>query len=148
MMGSTFFSLHYHVVFSTKERMPFIKIDWQTRLHAYLGGIIKGMNGVPETIGGVDDHVHILASLRPVHCLADLLRDLKKDSSNWAKDNFDRRFAWQEGYAAFTVSPTATDSVRRYIDTQKEHHHKHSFDDELRKLLVASGIEFDERYLL
>ena len=79
-MGSTFFSLHYHIVFSTKERLPFIKGDWQTRLHAYLGGIVKGMNGVPEAIGGVEDHVHILASLRPVHCIADLLRDLKKDS--------------------------------------------------------------------
>ena len=69
-MGSTFFSLHYHLVFSTKEGRPFIKSEWQPRLHAYLGGIIKGMHGVPEIVGGVEDHVHILASLRPVqlHC--------------------------------------------------------------------------------
>jgi REP element-mobilizing transposase RayT len=69
-MGSTFFSLHYHIVFSTKERRPFIKSDWQPRLHAYLGGIIKGMNGVPEIVGGVEDHVHILASLEAsaLHC--------------------------------------------------------------------------------
>src|SRR4030095_1998297 len=78
-MGSTFFSLHYHLVFSTKERRPFIKPEWQPRLHSYLGGIIKGMNGVPEIVGGVEDHVHILASLRPVHCIADVLRDLKKN---------------------------------------------------------------------
>jgi REP element-mobilizing transposase RayT len=147
-MGSTFFSLHYHIVFSTKERRPFIKTDWQSDLHSYLGGIIKGMNGVAETVGGVEDHVHLLASLRPVHCVADVLRDLKKDSSSWAKDNFDRRFAWQEGYAAFTVSPTATDSVRHYIDTQREHHAKRSFVEELRDLLNAAGIEFDEKYLL
>ena len=89
-MGSTFFSLHYHLVFSTKERRPFIKPEWRPRLHSYLGGIIKGMNGVPEMVGGVEDHVHILASLRAVHCL-------KKESSTWAKDNFNRRFTWQEG---------------------------------------------------
>jgi len=84
-MGSTFFSLHYHIVFSTKERRPFIKSEWQPRLYSYLGGIIKGMHGVPEIVGGVEDHVHILASLRPVHCIADVLRDLKKESSMWAK---------------------------------------------------------------
>jgi REP element-mobilizing transposase RayT len=69
-MGSTFFSLHYHIVFSTKERRPFIKPEWQPRLHAYLGGIINGMNGVPEIIGGVEDHVHILASpeASALHC--------------------------------------------------------------------------------
>jgi putative transposase len=83
--GSTFFSLHYHIVFSTKERRPFIKPEWQPRVHAYLGGIIKGMNGVPEIVGGVEDHVHILASLRPVHCIADVLRDLKKESSTGLK---------------------------------------------------------------
>ena len=98
------------------------------------------MNGVPEMVGGVEDHVHILASLRPVHCIADVLRDLKKESSTWAKDNFNRRFTWQEGYAAFTVSPTATDSVGRYIATQDAHHRKHSFVDELRELLNAAAL--------
>src|SRR6266487_5318673 len=97
-MGSTFFSLHYHIVFSTKERRPFIKNTWQPDLHSYLGGIINGMKGVAETVGGVEDHVHLLASLRPVHCIADVIRDLKKDSSTWIKEKFDRRFSWQEGY--------------------------------------------------
>ena len=86
-MGSTFFSLYYHLVCSTKERHPFIKVDWQPRLHSYLGWIIKGMNGLPEIVGGVEDHVHILASLRPVHCIAEVLRDWKKESSTWAKEN-------------------------------------------------------------
>jgi putative transposase len=83
-----------------------------------------------------------------VHCIADVLRDLKKESSRWAKENFDRSFRWQEGYAAFTVSPTATDSVERYIARQQAHHRKHSFVDELRELLNAAGIKFDEKYLL
>ena len=105
------------------------------------------MNGVAEIVGGVEDHVHMLASLRPVHCVADLMRDLKKDSSNWVKENFDRSFAWQEGYAAFTVSPSATDSVRSYIANQEAHHAKNSFVDELRELLDKAGIEYDEKYL-
>ena len=103
-MGSTFFSLHYHLVFSTKERRAFIKPKWPPR-HSYLGGIIKGMNGVPEIVGGVEDHVHILASLRPVHCIADVLRDLKKESSTWARENFDRRFTWQEGSGSVHGEP-------------------------------------------
>ena len=110
-LGSTFFSLHYHMVFSTKERRPLIRAEFRPHVHSYLGGIIRGMNGVAEIVGGVDDHVHLLASLRPVHCVADVMRDLKKDSSTWVKENFNRSFSWQEGYAAFTVSPSATDSV-------------------------------------
>lgn len=80
-MGSTFFSLHYHFVFSTKDRRPLIHAEWRPRMHSYLGGIIRGMNGVAEIVGGVDDHVHLLASLRPVHRIADVMRDLKKDST-------------------------------------------------------------------
>jgi putative transposase len=145
-MGSTFFSLHYHIVFSTKERRPFIKPEWQPRLHAYLGGIIKGMHGVPRLSAELRVMSISWRVRRPVHCIADVLRDLKKESSTWAKENFNRRFTWQEGYAAFTVSPTATDSVRRYIATQEAHHRKHSFVDELRELPNAAGIEFDEKY--
>jgi REP element-mobilizing transposase RayT len=108
-MGSTFFSLHYHVVFSTKERRPIIKLEWRSRLHSYLGGMVRQMDGVAEIIGGVDDHVHLLLSLRPVHRPSDFMRDLKKDSTNWVKENVERRFAWQEGYAVFSVSPNATE---------------------------------------
>jgi putative transposase len=145
-MGSTFFSLHYHIVFSTKERRPLIRHEWRPRLHSYLGGIIRGAKGVAETVGGVDDHVHIMANLRPVHCLADIMRDLKKDSTNWIKQNFDRRFAWQEGYAAFTVGPSATEAVRTYIANQETHHIKHSFVDELKDLLIKAAVEYDEKY--
>lgn len=147
-MGSTFFTLHYHFVFSTKNRRPLIHAGWRPDAHSYLGGIIRGMNGVAEIVGGVADHVHILASLRPVHRIADVMRDLKKDSSTWVKENFEDRFAWQEGYAAFTISPSATNSVKRYIANQERHHAKYSFVDELKELLAKAGIEYDERYLL
>ena len=106
------------------------------------------MEGVPEIVGGIEDHVHLLVSLRPVHCLADVLRDLKKDSTNWVKESFDRRFSWQEGYSAFTVSPSATESVREYIANQEAHHGKDSFVNELRELLGEAGIDYDEKYLL
>jgi REP element-mobilizing transposase RayT len=147
-MGSTFFSLHYHIVFSTKHRLPHIHTDWRPRVHSYLGGIIRGMNGVAEIVGGVADHVHLLASLRPVHRIADVLRDMKKDSTTWIKENFDGRFAWQEGYAAFTVSPSETSSVRTYIANQEAHHSTRSFVDELKELLEKAGVEYDEKYLL
>ena len=147
-MGSTFFSLHYHIVFSTKERLPLIHAEWRPRVHSYLGGIVRGMNGVAEIVGGVADHVHLLVSLRPVHCVADLMRDMKKDSSNWVKEKFDNRFAWQEGYGAFTVSPSATNSVRNYIAKQEVHHGKHSFADELKELLERAGVVYEEKYLL
>ena len=118
-MGSTFFSLHYHLIFSTKERRPFIQTEWRPQLHSYLGGIVRGMNGVAEIVGGVSDHIHILASLRPVHRVADVMRELKKESTNWVKEMFESRFAWQEGYAAFSVSPSNTEAVRRYIADQE-----------------------------
>jgi REP element-mobilizing transposase RayT len=106
------------------------------------------MNGVAEIVGGVEDHVHLLVSLRPVHCIADVLRDMKKESTNWVKEHFERGFSWQEGYAAFTVSPSATNSVRNYIANQEEHHRKYSFVDELKGLLEKAGIDYDEKYLL
>ena len=106
------------------------------------------MNGVAEIVGGVADHVHLLASLRPVHCISDVMRELKKESTHWVKDNFDSRFSWQEGYSAFSVSPTNTESVKKYIADQEQHHARRSFADELRECLEQAGIEFNEKYLL
>ena len=146
-MGSTFFSLHYHIVFSTKERRPFIRAEWRDRLHAYLGGIVRNQGGVPEGVGGVEDHVHLLVSLRTTHCLADFMRDMKKDASNWAAENFDRDFGWQEGYAVFSVSTTHVEPMRAYIAGQEEHHRKTNFLDELKKLLERNGVAYDSKYL-
>ena len=147
-MGSTFFSLHYHLIFSTKQRFPLIHAEWRPRLHSYMGGIIRGMNGVAEIVGGVTDHVHLLVSLRPVHCIADVMRDMKKDSTNWIKDSIDSRFSWQEGYAAFSVSPTNTTAVKKYIAEQERHHARKSFVDELKECLEQAGMKYDEKYLL
>jgi putative transposase len=147
-MGSTYLSLHYHLVFGTKNREPLIARDWWPRLHEYLGGTIAGLGGVPQGVGGVADHVHLLVGLKATHSLADVLRELKKASSVWVHEQVGvRSFAWQEGYAAFTVSPPARDGVRRYIAHQEEHHRVRSFRDELVELLEQAGIEYDPTYL-
>src|SRR5438309_2324700 len=115
-MASTYLSLHYHLVFGTKKRDPFIAPQWGSRLHEYLGGTISGLGGFPQAVGGVADHVHVLVGLKATHCLADVLRELKKASSVWVHEAIGlQEFAWQEGYAAFTVSPTArrTEQARK-----------------------------------
>jgi putative transposase len=147
-VSSTFFSMHYHVVYSTKERRRFIGAAWRPRLHSYLGGTIRGMDGVAEIVGGVEDHVHLLVSMRPTHRMSDVLRDLKKDSTNWVRANFDRRFTWQEGYSVFTVSPSTLKWVRNYIANQERHHANRSYVEELKGLLGRASIQYDEKYLL
>ena len=147
-MPSTYTSLHCHLVFSTKDRVPAIVKDWRDRLHAYLGGIVKGLQGVPLAIGGIEDHVHLLVGLKSSHRLDYFLRDLKADSSEWVHKTIKKRtFAWQTGYSAFSVSPSALESVKRYVLNQEEHHRNKTYQEELIELLQASGIEYDERYL-
>ena len=147
-MSSTYLSLHYHLVFSTKGREPLIAAPWLSRLHLYLGGVANGLGARSEVVGGTADHVHLLVELRATHTLADFMRELKKASSKWCHDEMGQdNFAWQEGYAAFTVSASALDEVRRYIENQEEHHRKRSFRDELKIMLQRSGVKFDERYL-
>ena len=146
-MPSTYLSLHYHIVFGTKERRPLIQPAWLPRLHEYLGGTIRGLDGFPQAVGGVADHVHLLIGLKATHCLADVLRELKKASSTWVHDELgDRSFAWQEGYAAFTVSATARAKVREYIEGQAEHHRTTTFREELLAMLKRAEVTFDPRY--
>jgi REP element-mobilizing transposase RayT len=146
-MPSTYLSLHYHIVFGTTGRVPTIESVWRGRLHEYLGGIIRSLGGFPQEVGGVADHVHLLAGLRATHCLADVMRELKKGSSMWVHDELRfPHFAWQESYAAFTVSATAREAVRRYIINQEEHHRTRSFRDEVVELLGKSGVVYDPQF--
>ncbi len=124
-----------------------ITVDWRERLHAYLGGIVKGMEAMPLAIGGIADHVHLLVSLKSKHRLDYFLRDLKADSSNWVHTELRKKFEWQKGCDAFSVSPTAVESVKKYIANQEEHHRKKPFEKEYVELLEASGIEYNEKYL-
>jgi putative transposase len=146
-MSSTYLSLHYHLVFSTKNRLPLIKVDWQDRLHKYLGGVVNGLNGIAEAIGGVSDHVHLLVGLKATHSLSDFMQELKKSSSVWAHTELGfKDFAWQEGYSAFTVSASVRDKVTHYITNQAEHHRVKSFKEELIELLAKAQVQYDSKY--
>ncbi|MGD0348807.1 MAG: IS200/IS605 family transposase [Verrucomicrobiota bacterium] len=147
-MSSTHLSLHVHLVFGTKHQRPLIAADWRERLHAFLGGAARTLGAVPEAVGGVADHVHLLVGLRATHCLADVLRDTKRASSTWVHETIgDREFAWQDGYGAFTVSASLLEIVKRYIARQEEHHREKTFQEEYVELLRRGGVEYDERYL-
>ena len=147
-MSSTHLSLHYHVVFSTKERHPLIDPEWRERLHAYLGGITRDLGGVPECVGGVADHVHLLIGLKATHRLCDVIRDIKVSSSKWVHETQAlREFGWQDGYGAFTVSDSRREAVKHYIRNQEVHHQAQLFEDEYVTFLQKAGVEFDERYL-
>jgi REP element-mobilizing transposase RayT len=147
-MSSTFLSLHYHLVFSTKNREPLIEASWRERLHEYLGGTIRGLGGQSEKVGGVADHVHLLVGLRATHMLADVMRELKKASSVWVHNEIGLpSIGWQEGYAAFTVSAPSCTAVKRCIANQEEHHRTRSFKEELISMLEHAGIEYDPKYL-
>ena len=147
-MPSTYLSLHYHIVFSTKNREPLLDQNWRLRLHEYLGGTVRGLGGIAEGVGGVADHVHLLISLKSTHSLADVMRELKKTSSIWVhREIGEPSFAWQEGYGAFTVSATSREMVRKYIANQEAHHQANSFRDELVTILEQAKVEYDPKYL-
>jgi len=147
-MPSTHLSLHYHVIFSTKDRAPIISAAWRERLHAYLGGVVRNVGGVAEAIGGVNDHVHLLIGLRATDCLSDAVRDVKAVSSRWAHEELGvADFAWQEGYGAFTVSASLREHVRDYIARQEEHHKQRTFQEEYVEFLQRCGVDYDGRYL-
>jgi len=146
-MPSTHTNLHYHIVFSTKERMPLIKDEWRNRLHSYIGGIVKHLEGVPLAIGGINNHVHLLIGLKSSHRLDYFVRDLKADSSKWIHTELKEKFEWQKGYGAFTVSPSGIENVRQYVLNQEIHHRRKTFENEYIELLNKSNTPYDEKYL-
>ena len=148
-MSSSYTNLIYHIIFSTKDRRPFITETYQARLYDYIGGTIRGLGGISLVLNGTEDHVHLLARLRPDKAVSDMLRDLKANASGWMHDVFPdlRDFSWQRGYGAFTVSQSQIEPVRDYIARQQEHHRKQSLRDEFIGFLKANGVEYHERYI-
>jgi len=147
-MANTYTSLHYHIVFSTKNRELWIEPGVEQRVWAYLGGIAKQSKMKPLQIGGIDDHVHLLLGAPAVLAPARIAQLIKGGSSAWIQETFPRMtgFGWQDGYGAFTVSKSNLPSVIEYIQGQREHHRTRSFQEEYRALLKRHEIEFDERY--
>src|SRR5258708_22286051 len=148
-MTQSLTNLLCHIVFSTKEREPMITPEIEARLNAYLGGLIRDREGIALEINGMADHVHLLVKLTQKIAIANVMRDLKAISSGWVHDQFrgHRGFAWQHGYAAFSVSESAVADVRQYVRGQKEHHRTVTFQEELLRLLREQRIEFEEEYL-
>jgi putative transposase len=149
-MAQSLAKILVHGVFSTKERRPFLR-DAALRLemHRYVGGILKHLECQPIIVGGVEDHVHLLASLSRTHTAAELVKEVKRSSSLWIKerDASMRDFYWQNGYGVFSIGFSQIEDVRRYIAEQEQHHRRLSFQDEFRLLLKRYEIPFDERYV-
>ncbi|MCC7230793.1 MAG: transposase [Fimbriimonadaceae bacterium] len=137
---------YIHVIFSTKHRHPFLADpERRANCHAYIGGICRKLGSPALSIGGVEDHIHILINLHKGVALSDLLREIKQSSSQWMHVEMPD-FGWQNGYAAYSISATHLPAVRRYFETQEEHHSKRSFQTELREIMAENGLEWDERY--
>jgi REP element-mobilizing transposase RayT len=145
---SSYRQLLYHLVFRTKDSLPTIKKEHADQLYAYISGIIKQKDSHLYRINGTSNHLHILTDLHPSIALADFMREIKASSSSWIKqgDIFGTFDGWAEGYGSFSCSYKDINRLIEYIKDQHEHHRKKSFEEELRILLIESGVNFDERY--
>jgi putative transposase len=148
-MPQSFCQLYGHLVFSTKNWQRWLDDNVRNDIHAYLAGTLRGLSCADVHIGGPDDHVQALFLLPKTVAPATLVQELKQNSSKHAKTLGATygAFAWQRGYALFSVSPTSRDAVKLYIAKQVEHHRRTTFQEELRQLLEKAGLEYDERYL-
>ena len=148
-MGQSLVKNYLHIIFSTKLRAPLILESIENELYSYIGGICKQLECYPVKIGGYIDHLHILCMLSKKIPLMKLLEEIKAHSSKWIKTKDDtlKKFYWQNGYGAFSVNPYEVDKVIAYIENQKEHHRKKTFQEEYRAFLKKYNVEFDEKYV-
>src|SRR5258708_24762308 len=148
-MPHSYVSNLMHCVFSTKERLPFITPELESNLWPYLGGIARENKMKAIAVGGTVDHIHALLSLPATMSFAKAVQLIKGGSSKWVDDTFreHRKFGWQEGYGAFTVSSSQVEKTIAYIRRQKRHHRKRSFQDDFIDLLERHGIEYGRRYI-
>ena len=147
-MTRTYYQLTYHLVWSTKDRKPMITKDIQPRLYEYIGGIFCAHKCHPILFGGMSDHIHLCVEIPPTSCISDVIRSVKIGSSKWCHSTFPQQmFEWQEGYGAFSVSPSSRAAVIAYIKEQEEHHKKKDFREEFLWFLENYGIHYDEKYL-
>jgi len=149
-MPQSLVQIYVHIVYSTKHRKPFLTDEeFRNRTHRYLAGMCKNLNCPALIAGGTQDHVHVLCRLGKTSDIADLIRDLKRDSSKWIKAEQPalEDFYWQQGYGAFSISPSHVEPLKEYIANQEEHHRHETFQEEFRRLCKKFGLEIDERYV-
>lgn len=148
-MAQTIFSSYLHIVFSTKNRFDFIHPETEDDLYAYIGGIVRKYDCMLLKADGTANHIHLLVSMNKNCRVPDLVGSIKRDSSKWikTKGGMLTKFAWQDGYSAFSVGHTQLQAVKKYIANQKEHHKERVFEDEMRTFYKKYEIDFDERYV-
>lgn len=149
-MANTYSHYYLHIVFSTKERFKWIKPEIEPRVWAYIGGIARKHKMTALQVGGMEDHCHALISSPPIHAPSKVAQLLKGDSSYWIHNEFHamKKFAWQDGYGAFSVCKSHAGKVAEYIKNQRRHHEKQTFEEEFIELLRLHEIEYDERFVL
>jgi len=147
-MSQSLSKVFVHLIFCTKGRAALIRSEWEDQLYAYIVGICSALTSPVESINGTSDHVHILFCQSKNHSLAKIAEEVKKSSSKWVKvQNYNSMFAWQGGYAAFSVSSSKIDAVRKYIEKQKEHHQKETFENEIIEFMKQYGVSnFEKKY--
>ena len=149
-MPQSLSSVYLHVVFSTKGREPWLQDPvLRGECHAFLGGVSKQLDCPSVIVGGVEDHVHLLARFGRGVTQSDWVKELKRVSNRWIKEREPKMagFAWQAGYGVFSVSSSALEDVEKYIQNQEEHHRKVTFQDEFRAFLRKHKVDCDERYV-
>jgi putative transposase len=148
-MSNTYTQIHLQLVFAVKHRNAVISPTWKYDLYKYMTGIIHNHHHKLVIINGMPDHVHILVGMRPTQALSDLMQQLKQESSKWINDKrlTGSRFAWQEGYGAFSYGKSQLPAVINYIENQEEHHRTRTFLEEYRRFLDVFGIDYEEQYL-
>ncbi|PWN07287.1 IS200/IS605 family transposase [Rhodohalobacter mucosus] len=148
-MANTYTQIHIHVICAVKNRQSMIHSSWEDQLYKYITGIVQNQGHKLMQVNGMPDHVHLLIGYRPIQSLSDLMKNVKQDSSRWINHTrlAEGRFAWQEGYGAFSHSKSQVRKVISYIQNQKEHHKKKSFREEYLEFLKKWDVEFDERYI-
>ena len=148
-MADTFSQIYIQYVFAVKGRENLLQKPWRDEIFKYIAGTIKGKNQKPIIVNGVADHVHVFVGLKPSMNIADLVRDIKNNSSNFINEKkFIRgKFSWQEGYGAFSYGHSQIDDVYQYIANQELHHQKKTFREEYMEFLQKFEVEFNEKYL-
>lgn len=149
-MPNTYASLTAHVIFATKRREPTICPEALVRLPSYIGGILRKRGCQCLAAGGFHNHLHVVFGYPPRLAVADIMRHAKGSSAVWLRKTFTemRGFSWQDGYAAFSVSPSRVHKAIQYVESQYKHHRVRSFEEEYLDFLKEGGIEYDERYVL
>lgn len=148
-MPGTFSQIYIQVVFAVKNRDALINSEWEERLYQYITGIVRGKEQKMLAINGTHNHIHFFIGMKPSCCLSDLVREVKKSSNDFIKENrlSKFKFNWQEGFGAFSYSHSQIDNVIKYVMNQKEHHRKITFKEEYIDFLQKFEIEHDEKYL-